>query len=42
MVALFITGSALFMTTFLYISLVVAKRADDREYKEEEKLNWKK
>ena len=42
MVKLLIAGASIFMTSFLYCSLVVAKRSDEMEYKEEEKLNWKK
>lgn len=42
MIKILLAGSSLLMTSFLYCSLVVAKRADECELKEEEKLNWKK
>ena len=37
---LFASGT-LFISTFIYCSMVVAKRSDEVEYDEEEKLNWK-
>lgn len=41
MVELLLASGTIFMTSFIYCSLVVAKRADERDYSDEEKLNWK-
>lgn len=41
MVEFLFASGTLFISTFIYSSLVVAKRSDEMVYEEEEKLNWK-
>ena len=41
MLGILFASVTLFVSTFVYCSMVVAKRSDEVEYKEEEKLNWK-
>ena len=41
MIKLIIGAVMILAILFIYSSLVVAKRADETEYIEEEKLNWK-
>ncbi len=40
MIEILLAGGTFIMTSFIYCSLVVSKRADEREYIEEE-LKWK-
>ncbi len=41
MIKLIIGTVMILAIIFIYSSLVLAKRADEQEYVEEEKLNWK-
>jgi hypothetical protein len=41
MVEILLASGTVIMTSFIYCSLVVAKKADEKEFIEEEKLNWK-
>jgi len=42
MVRILLAGSSLIISTFIYCSLVIAKKSDEIDLKKEEKLNWKK
>ena len=41
MVEILLASGTVIMTSFIYCSLVISKKTDEREYIEEEKLNWK-